>query len=133
MKTSILLTIFVLVPLVIAKAQDRDSARVSIHQTEAGMHRWDNMKVHPSVPQLQKGVEMARKGEMRGAIRAFQKAAPARPSMAYFNLGMVYFETGSFEQAHRYFRLSYRARKDSLCLDYLRNTERLIKEHKQPR
>jgi tetratricopeptide (TPR) repeat protein len=91
------------------------------------------MKVHPSVPQLQKGVEMAREGDMTGAIRAFQKAAPARPSMAYFNMGVVYFETGRLEQALRYFRLSYRVRKDSLCLDNLRNTERLLKEHKQRR
>jgi hypothetical protein len=128
----------VLVPMVLflsslATAQDRDSTRVSIHQSETEMHRWDRMKVHASVPQLRRGVEMARQGDMTGAIRAFQKAAPARPSMAYFNMGIVYFETGRLEQALRYFRLSYRARKDSLCLDNLRNTERLLKEHKQPR
>ena len=91
------------------------------------------MKIHSSAPHLQIGIELARKGDISGAIRAFQKAAPSRPSMAYFNLGVVYFETGRFEQALRYFRLSYRARKDSVCLDYLRNTERLVQEHKQSR
>ena len=50
--------------------------------------------------------------------------------MAYFNLGVVYFETQKPDKALRYFRLSYRARKDSVCLDYLKNTERLINERK---
>lgn len=133
MKTTVSISTFVLVLSISAVAQDRDSARVGIHQSEAEMHRWDNMKVHSSVPQLQKGAELARKGDVSGAIRAFQKAAPARPSMAYFNLGVVYFETRRLEQALRYFRLSYRARKDSVCLDYLRNTERLIHENKKSR
>jgi tetratricopeptide (TPR) repeat protein len=131
MKTSFLLAMYVLLLASGAIAQDRDSAKVSIHQSEAEMHRWDSMKTHPSVPQLQKGVDLARKGDTIGAIRAFQKAAPARPSMAYFNLGVVYLETGRHEQALRYFRLSYRARKDPVCLDFLQNTERLISEHKQ--
>ena len=130
MKTTILLSIFTFVLLSSAIAQDRDSARVGIHQSEANMHRWDSMKTHPSAPQLQRGTEMARKGDIIGAIRAFQKAAPARPSMAYFNLGVVHFETGRLEQALRYFRLSYRARKDSVCLEYLQSTERIINEHK---
>jgi tetratricopeptide (TPR) repeat protein len=115
----------------IAISQDRDSARVSIHQSEVEMHRWDSMKIYPSVPQLQRGAMLARKGDIAGAIRAFQKGASARPSMAYFDLGLVYFETGKLEQALRYFRLSYRVRRDSVCLDYLQNTERLINEHKQ--
>jgi len=133
MTTTVLLATFVLVLLLSAIAQDRDSAKVSIHQSEAEMHRWDSMKTHPSVPQLQRGAEMARKGDIIGAVRAFQKAAPARPSMAYFNLGLVYAATGKLEQALRYFRLSYRARKNSVCLEYLQNTERLISEHKQLR
>jgi tetratricopeptide (TPR) repeat protein len=133
MKTTIVLATFVLLLPSSAIAQDRDSTRVGIHQSEAEMHRWDSMKIHPSVPQLQRGAEMARRGDIIGAVRAFQRAAPARPSMAYFNLGLVYFETGKLEQALRYFRLSYRARKNSVCLDYLQNTERLINEHKQRR
>ncbi len=124
-------TTFVLVLSSSAIAQDRDSAKVSIHQSEAEMHRWDSIKIHPSVPQLQRGAEMARKGDIIGAVRSFQKAALARPSMAYFNLGLVYVETGKLEQALRYFRLSYRARKDSVCLEYLQNTERLTSEHKK--
>jgi len=48
-------------------------------------------------------------------------------------MGVVYFETGKLEQALRYFRLSYRARKDSVCLGYLQNTERIINEHRQRR
>ena len=48
--------------------------------------------------------------------------------MAYFNLGVIYFEMQKPDQALRYFKLSYRARKDSVCLNYLKNTERLIKE-----
>ena len=131
MKTTILLTIFVVVLTSRSIAQDRDSTRVGIHQSEAEMHRWDCMKIHPSVPRLQQGAEMARRGDFIGALRAFQKAAPARPSMAYFNLGVVYFETERLEQALRYFRLSYRARRDSVCRDYLQNTERLINEHRQ--
>jgi tetratricopeptide (TPR) repeat protein len=131
MKTHLLLTTSLLVLLSVARTQDRDSARVSIHQSEIKMHRWDSMKTHPSVPELQRGAEMARTGDMSGAIRTFQKAARARPSMAYFDLGLVYFETGKLEQAVRYFRLSYRARKDTVCLEYINNTQRLISEHKQ--
>ena len=89
------------------------------------------MKTHRLVPQLQEGAEAARNGDIKGAIRWFQKAAPGRPSMAYFNLGVVYFETQQFDKALRYFKLSYRARKDPVCLDYLRNTERLINERKR--
>jgi Flp pilus assembly protein TadD len=89
------------------------------------------LKTHASVPQLQQGAELARQGDIKGAIRAFQKAAPGRPSMAYFDLGVVYFETGKLEQALRYFRLSLRARKDSACFEYLRNTQRLLKERRQ--
>jgi tetratricopeptide (TPR) repeat protein len=131
MRTAVFLATSVLALVSIAISQDRDSARVSIHRSEVEIHRWDSMKIHPSVPQLEHGVALARKGDIAGAIRAFQKAAPARPSMAYFDIGLVYFETGKLEQALQYFRLSYRARKDSVCLDYLQNTERLINEHKQ--
>ncbi|MDP2883426.1 MAG: hypothetical protein Q8P51_00175 [Ignavibacteria bacterium] len=112
-------------------AQDRDSARIGIHQSEAESHRWDVLKTHTSVPQLQKGADLARKGNIKGAIRAFQAAAPRRKSFAYFNLGVVYFETGNLLQALRYLQLSYSARKDSVCLEYLQNTRRLIKERKQ--
>jgi tetratricopeptide (TPR) repeat protein len=114
-----------------AIAQEPDSTRIGIHQTESELHRWDILKTHASVPQLQRGAELARQGDIKGAIRAFQKAAPGRPSMAYFDLGIVYFETGKLEQALRYFQLSHRARKDSDCFDYLRNTQRLLKERKQ--
>jgi tetratricopeptide (TPR) repeat protein len=114
-----------------AIAQDPDSTRIGIHQTESELHRWDILKTHASVPQLQQGAELARQGDIKGAIRAFQKAAPGRPSMAYFDLGVVYFETGKLEQALRYFRLSLRARKDSACFEYLRNTQRLLKERRQ--
>jgi hypothetical protein len=129
--TTVLLATFVFVLLSSACAQDRDSARISIHQSEAEIHRWDGMKTHPSVPELRRGAEMARQGDHVGAVRAFQKAAPARPSMAYFNLGLVYVETGKLELALRYFRLSYRAHKDSACLEHIHNTERLITEHRQ--
>ncbi|MBF8297076.1 MAG: hypothetical protein HW389_3621 [Bacteroidetes bacterium] len=112
-------------------AQDRDSARIGIHQSEAESHRWDVLKTHSSVPQLQKGTELARQGNIKGAIRAFQAAAPGRRSLAYFNLGVVYFETGNLHQALRYLQLSYSARRDSVCLEYLQNTRRLIKERKQ--
>ncbi len=112
-------------------ALSQDSTRISIHQQEAELHRWDVLKTHPSVPQLQQGAECARNGDSKGAIRLFQRAAPGRPSMAYFNLGVVYFETQRFDQALRYFKLSYRARRDSVCLEYLKNAERLISERKR--
>ena len=112
-------------------APAQDTTRISIHQQEAELHRWDVLKTHPFVPQLQLGAESARTGDIKGAIRFFQKAAPGRPSMAYFNLGVVYFETQKFDQALRYLNLSYRARRDSVCLDYLKNTERLINERKR--
>jgi tetratricopeptide (TPR) repeat protein len=133
MNTPVVVAIIVLLLPSSAATQDSDSVKVGIHQSEAELHRWDGMKIHPSVPQLQRGVEMARTGDLIGAVRAFQKAAPARPSMAYFNLGLISFETGKLEQALRYFRLSYRARKDSACRDYLQNTERLINERRQRR
>lgn len=117
--------------LVYTPAPAQDTTRIGIHQQEAELHRWDVLKTHASVPQLQQGSEAARNGDINGAIRLFQKAAPGRPSMAYFNLGVVYFETQKFDQALRYFKLSYRARKDSVCLDYLKNTERLINERKR--
>jgi tetratricopeptide (TPR) repeat protein len=110
----------------------QDSTRVSIHQQESELHRWDVLKTHSSVPQLQQGAEAARRGDLKGAIRLFQKAAPGRPSFAYFNLGVAYFESQQFEKALRYFKLSHRARRDSVCLDYLKNTERLINERKRP-
>jgi tetratricopeptide (TPR) repeat protein len=111
-------------------AQEPDSARIGIHQSEAELHRWDVLKTHPSVPQLQKGADLARQGSIKGAIRAFQAAAPGRKSFAYFNLGVVYFETGNLHQALRYLQLSHRARKDSVCLEYLQNARRLVKERK---
>jgi hypothetical protein len=109
----------------------QDTTRMGIHQQEAELHRWDVMKTHRLVPQLQKGAESARSGDFKGAIRWFQKAAPGRPSLAYFNLGVLYFETQQFDKALRYFKLSYRARKDTVCLDYLGNTERLISERQR--
>ena len=66
-----------------ALAQEVDSTRISIHQMESELHRWDVLKIHPSVPQLQRGAELARQGDIKGAIRAFQKAAPGRPSIAF--------------------------------------------------
>ncbi|MBM4162497.1 MAG: tetratricopeptide repeat protein [Ignavibacteria bacterium] len=114
-----------------ASAQEPDSARISIHQMESELHRWDALKTHPRVPELQQGAELARQGDLKGAIQAFQRAAPKRGSLAYFNLGVVYFETGELEKALRYFRLSHRASRDSVCLEYLRNTQRLINERKQ--
>ena len=114
-----------------ASAQEPDSTRISIHQMESELHRWDALKTHPRVPELKQGAELARQGDFKGAIRAFQQAAPKRRSFAYFNLGVVYFETGKLEKALRYFRLSHRARKDSVCLEYLGNTQRLINERKQ--
>jgi tetratricopeptide (TPR) repeat protein len=131
MKKPISLVKTLLVLASIAVSQNRDSARVSIHQSEAEMHRWDSMKTHASVPQLERGAALVHKGDIAGAIHAFQRAAPARPSLAYFDLGLVYFQTGKLEKALRYFRLSYRARRDSVCLDYLQNTERLLNEHIQ--
>lgn len=124
--STLLFLLFLSVP-----ALAQDSTRIGVHQLEAELHRWDVLKTHPSVPQLQQGAESARNGDSKGAIRLFQRAAPGRPSMAYFNLGVVYFETQKLNQALRYFKLSYRARKDSICLGYLKNTERLIREHKQ--
>ena len=112
-------------------AQDPDSARIGIHQSEAELHRWDVLKTHSSVPQLQKGADLARQGNIKGAIRAFQAAAPGRKSLAYFNLGVVHLETGNLYQAVRYLQLSYSARRDSVCMEYLQNTRRLIKERKQ--
>ena len=112
-------------------AQDPDSARIGIHQSEAELHRWDVLKTHSSVPQLQKGADLARQGNIKGAIRAFRAAAPGRKSFAYFNLGVVYFETGNLHQALRYLQLSCNARRDSVCMEYLQNTRRLIKERKQ--
>jgi tetratricopeptide (TPR) repeat protein len=111
-------------------AQVPDSARIGIHQSEAELHRWDVLKTHSSVPQLQRGADLARQGNIKGAIRAFQAAAHKRKSFACFNLGVVYFETGNLPQALRYLQLSYSARRDSVCLDYLQNTRRLIKERK---
>lgn len=115
----------------IIPALAQDSTRIGIHQQEAELHRWDVLKTHRSVPQMQKGVEAARNGDIKGAIRWFQKGAPGRASMAYFNLGVIYFEAQKPDQALRYFKLSYRARKDSVCLDFLKNTERLINERKR--
>ena len=123
-------SMIILLFLVYLPAFAQDSTRISIHQQDAELHRWDVLKAHPSVPQLNQGAESARNGDLKDAIRFFQKAAPGRPSMAYFNLGVVYFETQKLDRALRYFRLSYRARKDSVCLDYLKNTERLIGERK---
>jgi tetratricopeptide (TPR) repeat protein len=114
-----------------ASALAQDSARIGIHQQEAELHRWDVLRTHHSVPEFGRGVESAQKGDIKDAIRWFQKGAPGRASMAYFNLGVVYFETQEFEKALRYLKLSYRARKDSVCLDYLQNTERLINKRKQ--
>lgn len=122
-------------PLIVsvAEAQNPDSLNVGIHQAESESHRWDVLKTHPRIPELEKGAELARRGDMNGAIRAFQKAAPARKSYAYFNLGVVYFEAGNFSRARRYFQLSYNARRDPVCLEYLLNSRRLVKERKSRR
>jgi tetratricopeptide (TPR) repeat protein len=109
-------------------AQEQDSARVGIHQSESEIHKWDILKTHPSIPELQKGADLARISDFAGAICAFQKAAPRRPSYAYFNLGVIHFETGQLQKAVRYFRLSYKARRDPVCREYLKNSERLLKE-----
>ena len=122
------LGILILLSLSIGIAQERDSARVSIHQTESEIRRWDVMKTHPSVPQLQKGADLARNKDFIGAARSFQQAAPRKPSYAYFNLGVLYLETGNLQRAIRYFRLSYNARRDSVCREYLKNAERLLKD-----
>lgn len=120
-----------LILLFFIPAHAQDSTRIGIHQLDAELHRWDILRTHHSVPEFGQGVESAQKGDIKGAIRWFQKGAPGRASMAYFNLGVVYFETQQFDKALRYLKLSYRARKDSACLDYLQNTERLINERKQ--
>ena len=109
----------------------QDSARIGIHQSEAELHRWDVLKTHASVPQLQKGADLARAGNIEGAIRAFRSATFKRKSLAYFNLGVIYFETGNMNQALRYLQLSYRAQRDSVCLEYLQNTRRLLKERRK--
>ncbi|MFH0990035.1 MAG: tetratricopeptide repeat protein [bacterium] len=131
MKTTVIIFINLIIFSSPLLSQERDSARIGIHQMETEQHRWDVLKTHPSIPQLQRGVELAQQGNLKSAIRSFQKASSKRKYLACFNLGVVYFEMGNYQQAQRYFQQSYNARKDSVCREYLKNTRRLLKESKK--
>jgi tetratricopeptide (TPR) repeat protein len=122
-----------LLPLGSALTQERDSTRIGIHRLESESHRWDVLRTHPAVPELKRGNELVRQGDINGAFHMFRRAAYRRAYIAHFNMGIVYFETGKLKQALQYLQRSYRARKDSVCLEYLRNTQRLMKEQPSPR
>lgn len=108
--------------------QDGDSTRVGIHRMESESHRWDVLKTHVAIPELKRGNELVRQGDLDGGLRMFRRATYRRAYLADFNRGVVYFETGNLKLALQYLQRSYRAQKDSVCLEYLQNTRRLLKE-----
>jgi tetratricopeptide (TPR) repeat protein len=112
----------------LVSAQDRDSTRIGIHQIESESHRWDVLKTHVAIPELKRGNELVRQGDLDGALRMFRRATYRRAYLADFNRGVVYFETGKLKLALQHLQRSYRAQKDSVCLEYLQNTRRLLKE-----
>lgn len=122
--------LFISIPMV---AQTGTKQTKSIHQVDSELHRWDVLRVHPAVPELQKGVDLAREGKLTESIRAFQKAAPKRRSLAWFNIGVVYLENGNPAKAYRYLQKAYDIRKDSVCAEYLANARRQLKEQKTSR
>ena len=112
-------------------AQYSDTGHATIHQTQSLLHRWDELKIDSSCKEFQRGKEYAREGKLRAAIREFKKGLIHNRSYSLFDLGVVSSAESRFTQALSYFRDSYTAQKDSICLKQIKNTERLIREHKR--
>lgn len=112
-------------------AQYSDTGHATIHQTQSLLHRWDKLKIDSRCKEFQKGKEDARKGKLWAATREFEKGLIHNRSYSLFDLGLVSLAESRLAKALSYFRGSYKVQKDSICLEEIKNTERLIREHKR--
>lgn len=112
-------------------AQYSNTGHATIHQTQSRLHRWDEIKIDSSCKEFQKGKEDARKGKFGAATREFKKGLIHNRSYSLFDLGVVSLAESRLAQALSHFRGSYKVQKDSICLEEIKNTERLIREHKR--
>ncbi len=128
MKTPLVAALILVAPAC-GFAQVPDTLRVGIHQMESAEHRWDDLKIDPKVPELRKANELVRQGKIDEAVAKYKALSKKTNARALFNLGLVAFQRGDYRDALRWFRASYGARRDRTCLDYIRNTRRIIQEH----
>ncbi len=115
----------------VARTQSADSARVSIHEIEAAEHRWDDLKTDPKVPQLQRANALVREGKLDEAVAQYRSLTKRSNWRALFNLGLVAYQRGDYTNALLWFRASYGGHRDHTCLEYIRNTRRILQERKQ--
>lgn len=109
-----------------------DSARISIHQFESQLHRWDDLKVDPAFPEFGRGKEYAQNGYLEKAKDEFRIGLKNNLDYAYFDIGLIAFYEGKFSEALSYFQDSCQVR-DSLCLEYVENTQRILQERERVR
>lgn len=106
-------------------------AQISIHELESRTHRFDILKIDSSVSELVKGKKLAIEGKLELAEKEFKKAICKNKSYAYFDLGVLYIYMNKPEKALHYLKLSYEIEPDTLCLEQIKNVERIINERRK--
>ncbi len=112
----------------LARGQSADSGRISIPALKAAERRWDDLKTDPDVPELQRANALARDGKLDEAVAMYRSLTRRSNSRALFNLGLVAYQRGDFSNALLWFRASYGGHRDHACLEYIRNTRRILQE-----
>lgn len=94
-----------------------------------------------AIPDLEKGIQQAKLGEMQEAIRIFAAAArasetnakikPGSIAKAYWDLGLVYEYTWEFDKAIECFKKAYSLDSSEAYIKEIKNTEKLRAERKK--
>jgi uncharacterized GH25 family protein len=111
--------------------RENDMEGMSIHELEHRTHKFDMMKIDPSIPEMLEAKKLAQEGKLEDAEREMKKAIYKNKAYAYFNLGIIYLYQDKLEKSLEYFRNSYELEPDPICLEQIKNVKRLIEVRKK--
>lgn len=85
------------------------------------------------VPEMEKGVEFAKRGQWNDALDQFKTATKNNPTHkgAWFNLGLAYEYTFMFKEAESAFKEANKIEVCPECLDEIANVSRMAAERKK--
>lgn len=129
----IIFRVIIILLLFIARgvlAQNTDQSHKSIHEIQSTLHNWDKLKIDSTHAEFMQGKSYAEAGNLRSATKEFAKGLRHNKSYALFDLGLIALNQTKYSKALKYFHMSYRVKKDPACLEAIKNTKRLISEHR---